>query len=50
VSKLGEQAPKQAAAPAKGAKPGQVVEVKEAKGPSKVDIITSEVLSFLELI
>ena len=27
-----------------------MVEVKEVKGPNKVDIITSEVLSFLELI
>jgi len=41
---------KQAAAgkaPAKGAAP---VEQKEVKGPSKVDILTSEVLSYLELI
>jgi hypothetical protein len=34
-------------APAKGAPP---VEQKEVKGPSKVDILTSEVLSYLELI
>jgi hypothetical protein len=34
-------------APAKGAPPP---EQKEVKGPSKVDILTSEVLSYLELI
>lgn len=50
VSKMGEQIPKQAAAPGKGAKGAPVVEVKETRGPSKVEIITSEVLSFLELI
>lgn len=39
------------AAPAKGAKGAPVASIeKEVKGPSKVDIITAEVLSFLELI
>ena len=50
VSKLGEAAAKASApakAPVKGAPP---VEVKEVKGPSKTDILTSEVLSLLELI
>jgi len=49
VSKLGEAQNKAAPpkAPVKGAPP---VEVKEIKGPSKVDILTSEVLSYLELI
>jgi hypothetical protein len=46
---LGNSAPKQAP-PAKGGKGAPVVEVKEVKGPSKVDILTSEVLSYLELI
>ena len=50
VSKLGEIAAKSVAptkAPVKGAPP---IEVKEVKGPSKIDILTSEVLSYLELI
>jgi hypothetical protein len=49
VSKLGEQSAK--AAPAKTPAKGQAaIEVKEVKGPSKIDILTSEVLSYLELI
>lgn len=38
------------AAPAKGAKGAPVPEVKEVVGPSKTDIMTAEVLSYLELI
>jgi hypothetical protein len=50
VSKLGDAQPKAAAAAAKGAKGAPPVEVKENQGPSKVEILTSEVLSYLELI
>lgn len=51
VSKLSEMAQTKAA-PAKAAGKGQAPppEQKEMKGPSKVDILTSEVLSYLELI
>lgn len=43
-----DSAPKAAAA--KGAKGAPVAEVKETVGPSKTDIMTAEVLSYLELI
>lgn len=43
-----DSAPK--AAPAKGGKGAPVAEVKEVAGPSKTDIMTAEVLSYLELI
>ena len=50
VSKLGDAQPKAAAAAAKGAKGAPPVEVKENQGASKVEILTSEVLSYLKLI
>jgi hypothetical protein len=47
VSNIGAVAAKKDAPAAKGK---GVVEVKEQFGPSKTDILTSEVLSYLELI
>lgn len=49
VSNLGAQSAAQKTGAAKGGK-GQPAEVKEVAGPSKTDILTSEVLSYLELI